>query len=99
MRAARSRCPLGSPNRSGQPAGSFSHDRVGWEGQPSRDGTARIDNLGTVLCPGAAHLSAVTNGPNGADATSISFGRGDYNGMSVNATTPIPSFATRQFLL
>src|SRR5882724_2978805 len=48
-RAVRSRCPLGSPNKSGQPAESFWHDRVGSGGQPSRDGTAKIGNLGTVF--------------------------------------------------
>src|SRR4029453_15200598 len=34
--------------------------RVGWGGQPSCDGTAKIGNLGTVLWPGATHLFAMT---------------------------------------
>jgi hypothetical protein len=48
------------PNRSGQPAGSFWRDRVGWGGQPSRDGTAEIGNLGPFLWLGATHLFAMT---------------------------------------
>src|SRR3954447_26461918 len=48
-RAVRPRCRLESPNKSESRAESFWHDRVGWGGQPSRDGTAKIGNLGTVL--------------------------------------------------